>query len=189
MVDKNHHLGSRSPEYALLGFLYDQPGYGYQIHHRLTTELGYVWHVSQSQVYNIIRRLETQGFILSTNQEQEKLPDRQILRLSDTGRRRFEDWMNASSGSSVHAIRLEFITRLFFAQKLFPDKVHSLLDDQADEIDAALTRLKINLADIPSEQKFNHLGVELRIDQLRSVRVWLNNCFDEFGINIQKSKK
>jgi DNA-binding PadR family transcriptional regulator len=176
MVDKFHNPGARSPEYALLGFLYDQPGYGYEIHRKLSSELGQIWHVSQSQVYNIIKRLESRGFVHSTHLEQEKLPDRQMLGLTESGRLRFEEWMRASSGSSVHAIRLEFITRLYFAQKLIPNRLRIVLDEQAEEIDTALSRLKTLLLEIPYEQKFNRLGVELRIDQLRSVRQWLTNA-------------
>ena len=175
MVNGNPRTGARSPEYALLGFLYDQPGYGYEIHRKLSSELGQIWHISQSQIYNIIKRLENQGFIRSIHLEQKKLPDRQMLSLTETGRLRFEEWMRASSSSSVHAIRLEFLTRLYFAKKLFPGRLRSMLDDQAEEIDAILSRLKTHLENIPPEQQFNRLGVELRIVQLRSVRQWLDD--------------
>jgi DNA-binding PadR family transcriptional regulator len=173
MIDKFPRPGARSPQYALLGFLYDQPGYGYEIHRKLSSELGQIWHVSQSQVYNIIKRLENRGFIRSIHQKQEKLPDRQMLSLTESGRLRFEEWLNASSGSSVHTIRLEFLTRLYFAKKLFPDRFRSVLDEQAVEIDIALSLLKTRLGNIPHEQQFNRLGVGLRIVQLQSVRQWL----------------
>src|SRR5512137_1912957 len=123
MVEQPRRIGTRSPEYALLGFLYEHPRHGYALHRQLVTELGHVWHVSQSQAYNILKRLEIQGWISSSTQEQEKLPARQNLQITEAGRRRFEEWLEAPSGSSVRAIRLEFITRIYFAWKHFPNKL------------------------------------------------------------------
>ena len=182
MAEAPHHTGARSPEYALLGFLYEQPGHGYNLHQRLVTELGYVWHVSQSQTYNILKRLETQGYISATTLEQEKLPPRQLLQITAAGRQRFEEWLHAPSGSSVRAIRVEFITRLYFAQKYFSDLIPPILKAQSGEIETALARLETNRAGIPPEQTFNRLGLELRIEQLHSVRDWLIKCRKAFKI-------
>lgn len=184
MADQSHHAGGRSPEYALLGFLYDQPNHGYTLHQQLITELGYVWHVSQSQTYNILKRLEKQGYISSTTQEQEKLPPRQLLEITDMGRHRFEEWFQVPSGSSVRAIRLEFITRLYFAQNLFPEKLQTILETQSEEINSALSQLEMNRSTIPPEQIFNRLSLELRIQQLRSVQNWVIQCRKTFGIKV-----
>jgi len=180
MAEIPHRIGSRSPEYALLGFLYERPSHGYNLHQQLVTELGQIWHINQSQSYNILKRLITQGYISSTPQEQEKLPPRQLLQISSSGRRKFEEWLETPSGSSVRAIRLEFITRLYFAQKLFPEKIQKMIEIQSGEINSALTRLEMNLAAIPPKQTFNRFGLELRIEQLQSVREWLIKCRKEF---------
>ena len=184
MPEQSHPPGAHSPEYALLGFLYEQPNHGYTLHQQLVNELGYVWHASQSQTYSILKRLEAQGAISSTILEQKKLPARQILQITTTGRRRFEVWLRTPSGSSVRAIRVEFITRMYFAQKLFPDMLPAMLATQFTEIDTALTRLETTLAAIPSERTFNHLGLELRIRQLWSIRDWLIECREAFKIKI-----
>ena len=184
MPEQNHHLRAQSPEYALLGFLYGHSNHGYNLHQQLANELGHIWHVSQSQTYAILKRLETQGAVSSTTLEQGKLPPRQILQITATGRRRFEAWLQTPSGSSVRAIRLEFITRLYFAQKLFPDSLPAMLATQSAGIDAALTRLEKPLSAIPPEQAFNRLGLELRIRQLRSIRDWLIECRETFEIKI-----
>jgi DNA-binding PadR family transcriptional regulator len=182
MPEPSRHLGAHSPEYALLGFLYGQPSHGYELHQQLATELGYVWHVSQSQTYAILKRLETQGFISSTTQEQKKLPPRQLLQITASGRRRFEQWLKTTSGSSVRAIRLEFITRLYFAQKLFPDMIPVIIEEESANINTTITRLEKDRNAIPPEQTFNRLSQELRIRQLHSVRDWLIECRKAFGI-------
>jgi PadR family transcriptional regulator AphA len=167
---------SRSPEYALLGFLYLQPNHGYELHRLLIAELGQAWHVSQSQTYAILKRLETQGYISSTTVEQEKLPAIQNRSISPTGRQRFEAWLETPSGSSVRALRLEFITRLYFAQKLAPERIIPMLDAQTAEIQNALARLEASLAFLSDGQKFNRLSLQLRIQQLKSILDWLVEC-------------
>ena len=50
-----------SPEYVLLGLLNLQPAHGYALHERITQELGTIWHISLSQTYSLLNRLESQG--------------------------------------------------------------------------------------------------------------------------------
>lgn len=176
MLIQSHHSSSQSPEYALLGFLYRQPCHGYELHQQFVTELGHVWHISQSQTYNILKRLETQGYISTTTLEQEKHPPRQLLHLTAAGRQRFDDWLTTPTASNARAIRVEFITRLYFANALAPQKAPKLLDVQTTEIRANLTRLETILTSVPAAQTFNCLSLELRMRQLRSVLEWLVEC-------------
>lgn len=180
MFKSTHSHSSRSPEYALLGFLYENPAHGYDLHHRLVAELGQVWHASQSQTYNILKRLETHKDVAATTIKQANLPDRQVLKITPFGRKRFLAWLNTPTGSSVRAIRLEFITRLYFTQKYFPKNLLPILDAQAVEINSSLTRLEADQAALPAEQTFNQLGLRLRIQQLRSVQNWLVECRKTF---------
>jgi PadR family transcriptional regulator AphA len=171
---------SRSPEYALLGFLYSQPNHGYDLHRLLISELGQAWHVSQSQTYAILKRLETHGYLSSTTVEQEKLPPIQYLKITKAGRLRFKAWLNTPTGSSVRAIRLEFITRLYFAQKLSPKNIPSMLNAQTAEIRAMLVRLEDSQASLAEGQTINRLSLQLRIRQLRSILAWLDECHQAF---------
>jgi DNA-binding PadR family transcriptional regulator len=175
MPEIKHH-GSLSPEFALLGFLYEQPSYGYDLHQRLVNELGFVWHISQSQAYTILNRLEAHGDISSTILEQEKLPSRQILKITPKGRKRFQEWLHTPICGSVHVIRLEFITQLYFTRKYAPINLKSLLDLQFAEINTTIHNLELNITELPADQIFNRLSLQLRIKQLSSVLDWLNEC-------------
>lgn len=176
MSAKASYIGSLSPEYALLGFLAEHPNYGYDLHQRLAGELGHVWHVSQSQVYNILKRLESHGDITGSLQEQEKLPSRMLYELTPAGQERFDAWLDAPTGCSVRAIRVEFITRLYFASRRGNSKADTLINSQVAEVNNGLGRLQRMLDDLPSEQVFNRLGLALRINQLSSILEWLENC-------------
>ena len=170
---QNHRL---SPKYVLLGFLYHGPGHGYELHKRLMDEFGFIWHVSQSQTYNILKRLEDQGYISSTTVEQEKLPPRQLLHLTPVGEKHFISWLETPTGCSVHAIRVEFITRLFFIQQFYPHKIIQTIQDQSQEVQKGITQLKETCTHLPEDQVFNRLALDLRIKLLRSILTWLDEC-------------
>jgi DNA-binding PadR family transcriptional regulator len=178
MRDKSSYTGGLSPEYALLGLLAQRPAHGYELHQRLITDLGQVWHLSLSQTYNILNRLEKKGLVSGSLQEQEKLPARRLFHITKTGTQLFKAWLDAPSGSSVRAIRVEFTTRLYFAHAIRPGLVEALIDAQVQEIRVGLDRLQKVLAGVPPEQVFNRLGLELRLRQLASILDWLGECRD-----------
>jgi DNA-binding PadR family transcriptional regulator len=176
MSKSSSYVSALSPEYALLGLLAQQPAHGYELHQRLSGDLGQIWHISLSQTYNILNRLEAQGFIRGDLREQDKLPSRREFHLTETGSQRFDAWLNAPSGCSVRAIRVEFTTRLYFAQASDPLLAHRLIEAQEQEVQSGLRHLKAALVNIPANQVFNRLGLELRIRQLTSILEWLANC-------------
>ncbi len=154
-----------SPEYVLLGFLNQQPAHGYDLHERMEAELGQIWHISLSQTYNILNRLEAQGYITGALQEQEKLPARKRFRLTAAGRRRFEDWLSTATEPSTRAIRVEFITRLYFACAISPAAARTVIDQQIASTQEGLAHLQTLLGELPPDQTFNRLGLEFRVQQ------------------------
>jgi DNA-binding PadR family transcriptional regulator len=165
-----------SPEYVLLGLLNQRPAHGYDLHQRLIEELGQIWHISLSQTYNILKRLEAKGFIIGVVQTQEKAPPRRRFRLTPVGRRRFEEWLGASTEPRARAIRVEFLTRLYFTYIADPGAARSLIETQIADTQAGLSRLTEMLAELPSDQVFNQLGLDLRLRQLTSILEWLAEC-------------
>ena len=164
------------PEYVILGFLNQQPAHGYDLHERIVRELGQIWHIRLSQTYNILNRLDAQGHITGNLQEQEKAPARRCFYLTSSGRRRFEAWLNAPTELSARAIRVEFLTRLYFAYTMNFEMVNLLAEGQIAALQSGMNRLQDILIDLPTEQTFNRLGLEMRIHQLASVLDWLKEC-------------
>ena len=174
MAQKDHHTGNLSPEFALLGFLLAGPSHGYDLHQRCVVELGHVWHLSQSQAYAILKRLEQRGDINAQTLEQDKLPARQMLRITAQGRRRFNEWMDNISANS-RSIRLEFLTRLYFAKIYKPKKVIQIHQAQCDEIKLTIERLEALLEHLPPEQQFNQLSLDLRLRQMQLIQEWMRD--------------
>jgi molybdopterin-binding protein len=166
----------RSPEFALLGFLYLQPAHGYELHQRLSRELGYIWSVSQSETYNTLKRLEGQGFIRARIVPQAKLPPRNQLTLTRSGRSRFEAWLRTPGRNSVRTIRLEFTTRLYFARETGLLKLQEMIDQQVAEVRASIRQMEGILADMPPSETYNRLGLEYQIFQRKSILDWLDAC-------------
>ena len=183
MPPQTLYASALSPEYALLGFLAQRSAHGYELHQRLVTDLGQVWRVSLSQTYNILNRLEAQGFITGTVQEQAKLPARRSFRLTAAGRRRFNTWLHSPAPCSVRTIRVEFTTRLYFAQALSPERVPDLIEVQVVEVQGGLARLQSLQAELHPDQTFNRLGLDLRIRQLASLLDWLTECRAALGLH------
>jgi DNA-binding PadR family transcriptional regulator len=179
---KYRRSGNVSPELALLGFLIAGPDHGYDLHQRFLTELGHVWHLSQSQAYAILKRLEDKGDISAHLVEQDKLPDRQRLRITAQGRRRFQEWLERGSASNARAIRLEFLTRLYFSNLYTPERTAHIYAAQLTETNRDVERLERMLADVPADQTYNRLSLDLRLRQMKLIQAWMAEIRTQFHI-------
>ena len=177
---KPHHIGTLSPEMALLGLLYKDASHGYDLHRKVNADLGHVWHLSQSQAYAILKRLETRGDISVKQISQEKLPNRQLLQMTAQGRKNFLAWLDAPSGGSTRVIRMEFITRLYFLKMYFPKKLAKAFEQQRAEADTHIQRLEKTLAELPADQIYNRMSLEMRLKQLEFVLDWLDESQQNF---------
>ncbi len=180
---ENKHSGNVSPEFALLGFLISGPSHGYDLHQRFVSELGQVWHLSQSQAYAILKRLESRGDISAQLIEQEKLPARQKLNITAQGRRRFFKWLELGIGTNARSIRLEFLTRLYFTQLHRPENTDHIYEAQSAEIQSAIARLESLIEHLPPEQVFNRLSLDLRLQQMRLIQSWVADIRTQFHIS------
>lgn len=176
MMMKNGPASNLSPEYLLLGLLAQKPAHGYELHQRLTEEFGHIWHISLSQTYNILKRLEKQGTIAGEDEQQENRPARRFFDLTAEGRQRFDAWLDSTVGCSTRAIRVGFLTRLAFAESLHPKLVPGLLERQIIKVQDGMARLQASLADLPAEQTYNRLALQLRVRQLIPMLDWLAEC-------------
>ena len=166
-MSKKPASSALSPEYVLLGLLTQRPTHGYDLYERVRQELGQIWQIGMSQTYNILKRLEAKGFIIGAVQE--KAPARRRFRLTPAGRRRYKEWLKTPAEPSARAIRVEFLTRLYFTYTTTPKAALSLIDTQIAETQAGLAHLIEALAKLPPEQTFNRLGLDLCLRQLASI--------------------
>ena len=180
-------MSNLSPEFILLGFLMAGPSHGYDLHQRFIAELGNVWHMSQSQTYTILKRLENHGDISTQTVAQEKLPARQKLRITAAGRRRLMDWLENNTSTSARSIRLEFLTRLYFANLYSMEKITPIYAAQSAEIESNIERLENLRAHLPPDQIFNYLSLDLRLRQMKLIQEWMAEIKTQFHITSEET--
>lgn len=165
-----------SPKFPVLGLLYFQPMHGYDLHRKLATDLHEIWRISQSQVYALLKRLEVEGLLQASRETQEKRPDRSILFLTESGKTTFLAWLNTPTQPSSRAIRMEFLTRVYFAANMGEDVVTRIVKEQADATYKDLQRMHERYDAMTHEEVFSRLGLELRMRQIISILDWLESC-------------
>jgi DNA-binding PadR family transcriptional regulator len=164
-------------EYALLGFLYQQARHGYEIHQQLLAEdgLGLVWRLKQSQLYALLTKLEQQGYFIATLEPQDARPPRKMLQLTAAGREAFLDWLRTPVPQG-RKMRLEFMTKLYFARQVEPAAVASLIDKQRDICRAWLASLQAQADALSTERPFEWLVYQFRLGQVEAMLHWLDIC-------------
>jgi DNA-binding PadR family transcriptional regulator len=178
MARPTHTLpaGDLSPEKVLLGLLSQRPTHGYALHHRLTTELGQLWHLSPSQVYATLARLEKRELIAGRDLAPAGAPRRREYALTEAGRRELQAWLETQTAVSMRAIRIEFTTRLYLAQAVSPSLARRLVAEQRNAVAASRERCQALLTDLADGQPINRLALRLRQRALDSILDWLAEC-------------
>ena len=169
-----NRASSISPEYPLLGLLRLEPGHGYQVHQRLERELGSLWKVHQNQAYNILNRLEAAGLVRGAVGGK-GLHARRKMSLTPAGRRRFDTWLRTPTGLSARALRVDLLTRLYFAQRLDPELAHEIINGQLAVTRDGVERLRRRSETDPDQGSVAELSNDLRLRHLKLVIEWLES--------------
>ena len=161
------------PEYVVLGFLAEKPAHGYELRRRFGASLDGLWHISESQLYGTLKRMEGHGHIEGSVADAEAGLSRRLFVLTPTGRGLFESWLAEPTIGSPRSLRLEFLARLYFARLLMPDALPGILNSQLEAVSAELESMLDVRNAFPADQLTNELARAFRIGQLRAARKWL----------------
>lgn len=166
-------------EHTLLGFVHQQPMYGYEIHQRLlaSAELGLVWSVKQSLVYAHLTRLEEEGLLRSTLAPQGARPARKILQLTAAGEATFMRWVR-SPVEHGRDMRMEFLAKLYFARQESTAAALALTARQREASAQRLVALAEQAAAREPSRSYDWLVLRYRIGQLEAALSWLDLCAD-----------
>jgi DNA-binding PadR family transcriptional regulator len=176
MKERRPFRSQLSPEYLLLGMLALAPSHGYDLHQQIERDLRYVWSLSLSQVYNVLTRLEKRGMIRGEIHEQDQRPDRKCFQLTPEGERHFQEWLEKPIRASVHAVRIAFLSKLYFGQQLPGVDLQVLVNDQRAAIERGLARLEARKKDLQETNPIHKQSLQLRKMQLQTLLTWLAEC-------------
>lgn len=136
---------SLQPELVLLGLLIQQECHGYELYRRFSETLAGLWHMSESQIYATLKHLEEKNLLMASSSWEGLAVSRRILSPTSTGRVHFKSWLASPSPCRSRALRLEFLSRLYFASVLTPNTVTTIIEDQRNSVLKSLQRIQDKL--------------------------------------------
>lgn len=80
-------------EHAILVALDEQAGSGYDLARRFDRSIGYFWTATHQQVYKVLARMESDGWVRATLVAQEGRPDKKHYDLTESGRVELRRWL------------------------------------------------------------------------------------------------
>lgn len=177
-------------EHALLGFVRQQPMYGYEIYQQLlaSRELGLVWNIKQSMLYALLTRLEQEDYLSSTLEAQDKRPARKMLHITEQGIHAFDHWVS-SPVKHGRDFRMEFLAKLYFANQTGSSQAQHLIEQQQAASNARLHELNRQASELSDHHSYDWLVLRFRITQLEAIMEWLEECRDWLkgsGVDVQK---
>jgi DNA-binding PadR family transcriptional regulator len=174
-----------STEFALLGFLRQQPMYGYEIHQQLSraTGLGLVWRLKQSQLYALLAKLEREGYVATTIEYQDARPPRKMFELTESGRQAFQDWVQRPVQQG-RKLRLDFLAKLYFAQLEGPEVATRLIEQQRMACRDLLRQQAEETEALRHGQPYDWLVHKFRLGQIEAMLAWLDTCQEALPVTV-----
>jgi len=164
------------PDETLLGLLAAQARHGYQLLDcfRDPAQLGNVWSLGTSQIYAVLKRLETQGLIAGRAVESADAPTRIEYTLTEVGMQRLEAWLNeAEPRAAARQVRVEFLSRLYIARLLNLPTLEIVRRQKASCRQRLADRIVARDSASPG---VGRLALDLEVAQLEIILDWIDRC-------------
>jgi len=165
-------------EFALLGYLVETPMHGYELRDRLSQGLGALWRIASSQLYQVLRRLRSAGWVESSVEAGSSGPSRNVYRITTKGVTAFWDWA-AAPVAHMRQIRIEFFAKLYFVRRLAPARVADLVARQIAVLRALHTHLCMQEQVESDDVELGKLAASYRRSQVESTIRWLEESAAE----------
>ncbi|GAA4870990.1 PadR family transcriptional regulator [Kitasatospora sp. NPDC048365] len=80
-------------EHAILVSLLERPGSGYELASRFDRSIGRFWTATHQQIYRVLRRMETDGWVVVEHVAQDGRPDKKVYSATGPGRQAVAAWL------------------------------------------------------------------------------------------------
>lgn len=81
-------------EHAILVSLLEKPGSGYELARRFERSIGYFWTATHQQIYRVLKRMESDGWIDVREVPQQARPDKKEYSVAALGRSALSQWLH-----------------------------------------------------------------------------------------------
>ncbi|MGX6603108.1 PadR family transcriptional regulator [Micromonosporaceae bacterium Da 78-11] len=82
-------------EHAILVSLLEQPGSGYELARRFERSIGRFWTATHQQIYRVLKRMESDGWVVAEAVGQDGRPDKRSYSVATAGRGELTGWLRA----------------------------------------------------------------------------------------------
>ncbi len=161
------------PHCALLGILMNKPKHGYEVEAYLSSKMDQFWHLSMSQVYALLKRIEKTGLAVSSEQKHGNRPNKRVFSITETGREKFFEWVY-SPVKHLRDLRVELLAKLFFIKELKLTGGFSFIEKQVEVLEDKLSLIERSKG--RNQDEFQALLYSYKIGQIRSALSWLKEC-------------
>ena len=118
--------------FAVLGMVSMTPLSGYELAQAVQRSIAYFWPMSKTQVYSELSRLESLGYVESTQVAQERLPDKRVYRLTAAGERELDRWLVEDQGEGP-TFRIPSLVKVFFGHRMPRADLLGLIESMEQE--------------------------------------------------------
>jgi PadR family transcriptional regulator, regulatory protein AphA len=171
-----------SLDHAILGFLSERPGSGYDLKTRcFEGASSQFWGADQAQIYRTLERLQKARLVTSTRKKQSGRPDRKVFEITHSGREALGAWL--ASGLPLPASRDPFYLQLYFGAELSDEALDSVLTGRRAEHQCRLETLRATSAAVAADREGSERVTTLRLTAFdgamareRAAIDWLDDC-------------
>lgn len=119
-------------QHAVLALLADGPGHGYELRSEFQESVGPQWgELNIGHLYQVLDRLVRDGLVTRTSVAQVDRPDKNVYKLTRSGRRELERWLKTPFVRQG-GYRDDFFLKLFAAARLGGDELDTVLRVQRE---------------------------------------------------------
>ncbi len=130
--------------------------------------------MSTSQIYAVLKRLESEGAITGNPVPQPDAPPRMEYHLTPKGEARLMAWLaELNPPISIHRIRVVFLSRLYIAT-LLDLPTEDIIQRQFSVCERQLAKIQANIGS--SRSSVEIMTLQFVAGQLGAALDWLNHC-------------
>lgn len=124
-------------EHALLVALHEQPAAGLELAKRFERSIGYFWSATHQQIYRVLARMESDGWVAAETVTQSGRPDKRVYTVTAAGAAALAEWLATPTG--IEPLRSDLAVKLRGAsygdREAVLDGVRASLADHAARLD------------------------------------------------------
>ncbi len=161
-------------DFILLGIIQQKPTHAYDLYRTLTgsEELKTLWTFRQSRLYAVLDKIEKNGLISTSIDQESSLPVRKICTLTAEGESVFENWLH-NPVEHMNEIRSDFLGKLYFLKDRPEPERKAVIEAQIYSCRKWQESIEKKLKQHPEPDDFLHIVYSFRAEFIRSTLHWL----------------